>query len=76
MITLDGEHTTVPAMTVTRQTPLADLPELLRVEEAAAWLGISKGLAYELARRGDLASIKLGRLLRIKRDGLDAVVSR
>lgn len=57
-------------MTITRFTPLADLPELLRPEEAAAYLGVSKGLAYELARRGDLPSVKLGRLLRIKREGL------
>lgn len=57
-------------MTITRHTPLADLPELLRVEEAAAWLDIGKGLAYELARRGDLPSVRLGRLLRVRRDGL------
>jgi excisionase family DNA binding protein len=56
---------------ITRMTPLTELPELLRVEEAAAYLGISRGLAYELARQGQLASVKLGRLLRIKRDGLE-----
>jgi len=55
---------------ITRQTKLDDLPELLRVEEAAAYLGIGRGLAYELARRGELPSVRLGRLLRIKRDGL------
>jgi excisionase family DNA binding protein len=48
---------------------------LLRVEEAAAWLDISKGLAYELARRGELPSVKLGRLLRIRRDGLVQLVA-
>ena len=56
---------------ITRLTPLADLPELLRVEEVAKYLGVSRGLAYELARQGTLPSIKLGRLLRIKRDGLE-----
>lgn len=55
---------------VTRGTPLDQLPELLRVEEAAAYLGTSRGLVYDLVRRGDLPSVKLGRLLRIKRDGL------
>ena len=59
---------------VTRMTALVDLPELLRIEEAAAYLGVSKGLAYELARRGELPSVKLGRLLRIRRGGLDAAV--
>jgi excisionase family DNA binding protein len=57
---------------ITRLTPLADLPELLRVEEAAAFLDISKGLVYSLARSGDLPSVKLGRLLRIRREGLEA----
>ncbi len=59
---------------ITRLTPLSDLPELLRVEEAAKYLGIGRGLAYELARRGDLPSVRLGRLLRIKREGLDATL--
>jgi excisionase family DNA binding protein len=57
---------------ISRTTPIGELPELLRVEEAAAWLGASKGLIYELARRGDLPSVRLGRLLRIRRDGLVA----
>jgi len=57
-------------MTVTRMTPLNELPELLRPEEAAAWLGISRGLIYELAKRGELPSVRLGRLLRIRREGL------
>lgn len=58
---------------ITRLTPLNELPELLRVEEAAAYLGIGKGLAYELTKRGELPSVRLGRLVRIKRDGLQAV---
>jgi excisionase family DNA binding protein len=55
---------------ITRQTPLADLPELLRVEEAATYLGISRGLAYALAKQGKLPSVRLGRLLRVRRDGI------
>jgi excisionase family DNA binding protein len=55
---------------ITRHTPLADLPEFLRCEEAAAFLGVSKGIVYELARRGELPSVRFGRLLRIKREGL------
>jgi excisionase family DNA binding protein len=57
-----------------RLTPLGELPELLRVDEAAAFLGVSRGLVYELARRGKLQSVRLGRLLRIKRDGLEGAV--
>lgn len=61
---------------ITRMTPLADLPELCRAEEVAAYFGVSKGIVYEMVKRGELASVKLGRLLRIKRDGLDAKGAR
>ena len=56
---------------ITRQTPLTALPELLRVEEVAAYLGVGKGIVYEMVRRGDLPSLRLGRLVRIKREGLN-----
>jgi len=62
------------ASTVNRLTPIDALPEYLRPEEAAAVLGISKGLVYELARRGDLPSRKFGRLLRIPRHAVAAGV--
>jgi excisionase family DNA binding protein len=65
-----------PAVQISRGTPLNELPELLRVEEASAWLGTTKGLVYELARRGDLPSVRLGRLLRITRAGLAAMVEK
>jgi excisionase family DNA binding protein len=58
---------------INRHTPLLDLPELLRPEEAAAVLGISRWLVYELAKRGELPSVRLGRLLRITRDGLATI---
>jgi len=35
------------------------------VEEAARVLGISRGGAYDAARRGDLPTISLGRRLRV-----------
>jgi excisionase family DNA binding protein len=46
------------------------LPELLRVEEYAKWAGVSRWLAYEQVKRGQLPHVKIGRLVRIKRDGL------
>ena len=55
---------------VTRNTKLDDLPEFLRVEEAALWLALSRGQVYALAKRGDLPSRRFGKLLRIRRDGL------
>lgn len=44
---------------------LDDLPVTVSVERAAALLGIGRGLAYQLARRGDfpVATLKLGRRL-------------
>jgi excisionase family DNA binding protein len=42
-------------------------PLTLSVDEAARLLGISRGLAYEAARRGDLPVIRLGRRLLVPR---------
>lgn len=36
-------------------------PATLTVEQAAKLLGISRGLAYEAVRRGEIPSITLGR---------------
>ena len=57
-------------LAISRTTPIEELPQLVRVDEAAAWLGISRGLVFELCRRGDLKSIRLGRLVRISREAL------
>ena len=42
-------------------------PLTLSVEEAAQLLGVSRGLAYEAARRGELPTIRLGRRLLVPR---------
>jgi excisionase family DNA binding protein len=60
---------------ITRTTPVNELPELLFVAEAAAWLGIGKTLCYELAQSGKLPSVKVGRLVRVKREGLVALAN-
>lgn len=44
-----------------------DSPLTLSVEEAGRLLGISRGLAYEAARRGELPTIRLGRRLLVPR---------
>lgn len=44
------------------------------VEEAAALLGISRALAYELVRRGDLPGLRLGRRVVVPRKGLEQLV--
>ena len=43
------------------EASLPHTPLVLSVEEAARLLGISRTLAYDLARRGGLPSIRLGR---------------
>ena len=58
---------------ITRTTPAEALPELLFVSEAAVWLGIGKTLCYELVKTGQLPSVRLGRLVRVRRDALIAM---
>jgi len=42
---------------------------VLSVREAAALLGISKDLAYELVRTGEIPALKLGRRVVVPGDG-------
>jgi excisionase family DNA binding protein len=58
-----------------RSTPGASVPEWLRAEEAADLLGVSRGLVFELCRRGELPHRRLGRLLRVHRDGVRPAVA-
>lgn len=46
----------------------------LSIEEAAALLGISRALAYELVRRGDLPRLRLGRRVVIPKKALEEFV--
>jgi excisionase family DNA binding protein len=45
-------------------------PLTISVEDAARLLGISRGLAYEAARRGELPVIRVGRRLLVPRQRL------
>lgn len=49
---------------------------LLTVPETAKLLRISRGLAYELIARGELPHIRLGRVIRIPRHGLEQWIAR
>ncbi|MHB1930353.1 MAG: helix-turn-helix domain-containing protein [Acidimicrobiales bacterium] len=53
---------------------MEDGPLVLTVEEAGQLLGISRGLAYELVRRGAIPSLRLGRRLVVPRRRLIAMV--
>lgn len=47
-----------------------DLPPILTVEEAAALLRLKRSTAYELVRRGQIPSFRVGRFIRVPRDAL------
>jgi excisionase family DNA binding protein len=47
----------------------------LTVEQAAVVLGISRGLAYELAARGELPCLRLGRRIVVPRHALEAFLA-
>ena len=49
---------------------LEDLPLVLTTEEAARYLRVSRGSAYEAVRTGQIPSIKIGRSIRIPRHAL------
>lgn len=61
---------------INRRTGVAAMPELVTVPEVAAWLGVSQWSAYDMARRGVLPVVRLGRLVRIQRAGLERLAGQ
>ena len=49
---------------------------VLTVEEAASQLRISRGSAYEAARRGDLPTLRIGRRLLVPRVALERLLEQ
>ena len=49
-------------------------PLTYTVEEAAQLLGVSRGVGYEAARRGELPTIRLGRRLLVPKVGLERLL--
>ena len=54
---------------------LVQQPLTISVEEAARLLGIGRGLAYELARTGELPVLRLGRRLVVPRARLETMIN-
>jgi excisionase family DNA binding protein len=52
---------------VSRFTSLEEIPQLVTVAELARFLGVGRGKAYDLVRRGEVEHVRLGRLVRIPR---------
>jgi excisionase family DNA binding protein len=49
--------------------------DAFKVEEAGQILRTSRGKAYEMAKSGDLPTIKVGRLLRVPRAALERMLA-
>jgi excisionase family DNA binding protein len=49
---------------------------LLRVEEAAQWLGVGRTKTYQLVARGTLPSVTIGRSRRVLVSALEAFVEQ
>lgn len=49
---------------------------LLTVEQVAKLCQISRGLAYEAIARGEIPHIRLGRVIRVPRHGLEDWIER
>ncbi len=63
-------------MAIKNELPQGNQERLcLSVPEAAKLLGISRGLAYELARSGRLPALRFGRRLLIPRAALEKMLN-
>jgi excisionase family DNA binding protein len=52
------------------------MPLLVRAEEAARLLGISRTRTYEMLRQGELRSVRLGRARRVRLADIEALVEK
>ena len=60
----------MPLVAQTPRAKLADAPDVLTAQEAAAILGVNAKLVYEAIGRHQLPAIRLGRLIRIPKAAL------
>lgn len=63
------EHNGVAArpMKITRQSPVAELPTFLSVEEFCRVTGLGRSAVYDLVRRDALEHLRFGKIIRIPR---------
>jgi excisionase family DNA binding protein len=55
---------------ISRRTPFDALPELLTPEECRVYLGTGRGTCFDLLRRGEIPSVRFGKLIRVPKMGL------
>jgi excisionase family DNA binding protein len=58
-----------------RSTPISGLPEFLTIPECARWLKLGRNFVYELAKSGQLHTVKIGSLLRVPKAALAELVN-
>lgn len=75
-LTFEADGPSEPSGMLPTQGSALDPPLTLSVTEAAAVLGISRGSAYELVRRGSLRSLRLGRRILIPRAAICALLAQ
>ncbi|MGQ0631496.1 MAG: excisionase family DNA-binding protein [Sporichthyaceae bacterium] len=63
------------AATAALAAPAAHARLLLTVEEAGAAIGVGRSLMYELIANGDLQTVRVGRLRRIRPEALQEYVT-
>lgn len=51
-------------------TALADLPEVLTVDQVAQYLGVGRNTAYAAVGRGEIRSVKVGRRVLVPRSAI------
>jgi excisionase family DNA binding protein len=54
--------------------PITNERLLLRIDEVAALIGVSRTTAYTLVNKGEIPSIRIGGLLRIPNDALRKLI--
>ena len=54
---------------------MTETKPVLTVTEAAALLGISRALAYQLVARGEIPAVHLGRRIVVPRQALEALLA-
>jgi len=53
-----------------RSVPFDSLPELLTPEEFRGYVGIGRSLCYDLLARGEIPSVRFGRVIRIPKQAV------
>ena len=56
--------------TVRPESPLEELPMMLKVTEVASYLRVTRQMLYQVIREGGIKSVRVGKAMRISRDTL------